>query len=344
MILKYLILKIKKIRLWYQTVIKEHNNVKLGLTHKIRAIFYGFSSDFYKMYNLEKNNPKFYISEYKRLLSRNINSKYMLLFDNKIIFEKIFSNFVNVPRNVIIILDDLYDYNGNIITKDKLSDVLKNEKYILKPASDTGGGAGLKLLSIKDNHIQFDGSCLNFDKLYDELLKFNGCIICDFINQNEYSKKINPDSVNTIRIITLKDPYTNKFIIPCAVHRFGSKKSGFVDNVSSGGYVSLIDISTGVLDKTAYGFDPKFVDYHPDTKALIKGVKIPNWDNIKCKILATANNFPYIPFIAWDIVVTDEGFSVIEINASTSLELFQVFGSIKDTELGNFYKYYGFLK
>lgn len=342
-ILKGSIKKINNLRLWYRLVIKEHNNYKLSFYHKLRAIKYGFSSDFYHMYHLEKNNPKDYISEYKRVLSRNINDKYKIVFDNKLIFEKIFNNYVEIPKNIITILDKLYDENGNQITEKNLESILKEEKYIIKPASDSGGGIGVSLISKIDTEYNFNGKKLSSSKLYSELLKYNGYVINDYVKQHDYSRKINPASVNTIRVITIRNPKTGELVIPCAVHRFGSKKSGVVDNVSSGGYVSLIDVQTGTIGKTACGIDVKFEDIHPDTNEKICGTEIPNWSLITSKLLEVSNKFPYIPFIAWDIVVTKESFCVIEINASSSLELFQVFGSLKDTELGEFYKFYGYL-
>lgn len=342
-ILKGIIKKGKHLRLWYRLVIKEHNNYKLSFYHKIRAIKYGFSSDFYHMYHLEKNDPKAYISEYKRVLSRDINDKYKVVFDNKLIFEQIFKNYVVIPKNIITILDKLYDENGKQVKEKDLKSILIDEKYIIKPLSDSGGGIGVGLIKKLDDGYQFNKKNFSSEELYKELLKYNGYVINDYVKQHDYSKKINPVSVNTIRIITIKNPQTGKITIPCAVHRFGSKKSGVVDNVSSGGYVSLIDVETGIIGKTACGIDVKFEDIHPDTNEKINGTKIPNWEKITKSLLEISEKFPYIPFIAWDIVVTMEGFSVIEINASSSLELFQVFGSIKDTELGEFYKFYGYL-
>lgn len=342
---KKMYIRIKNIRLWCQTVIKGHRNYKLSFYHKARAIKYGFSSEFYHMYNLEKNNPNDYVSEYKRLLSRQINKKYLVLMDNKIIFEKTFGVYVTIPKNIIIILDRMYDNDGNIISKKDFKTIITDDKYIIKPASDSGGGSGVSLINkINNNKYLFDNKELNINELYDLLLQKKGFVINEFVKQHEYSSKINPESVNTIRILTIKDPISGEFSIPCAVHRFGSKKSGIVDNVSSGGYVSEINVDSGIIGRTAYGIDVHFTDIHPDTSEKINGVKIPHWNLIKEKTLDTAKRFPYIPFIAWDIVVTNEGFSVIEINASTSLELFQVFGTIKNTKLGEFYKYYGYLK
>jgi len=227
-----------------------------------------------------------------------------------------------------------------------LNNILKEEKYIIKPVANTGGGMGVSLIKkINPNSYIFNNKEFNSKELHRELLKYNNYIITEFIEQHKYSKKINPNSVNTIRIITIKDPKTGKFIIPCAVHRFGSKKSGIVDNASSGGYVTNIDVKKGILlDTVIYDNNTKLYAEHPDTGIKIKGTKIPHWDKITNSLLNIVKEFPYVPFIAWDVVVTEAGFSIIEGNASSSLDLFQVFGSIKDTELGEFYRYYGYMK
>jgi len=103
-IIKSFYIKIKNFRVWHHFVIEKHNSYKLPLYHKLRAIKYGFSSDFYHMYNLEQNNPKDYISDYTRILSRDINEKYKSILDNKLIFEKVFGQYLTIPKNIIIIL------------------------------------------------------------------------------------------------------------------------------------------------------------------------------------------------------------------------------------------------
>ena len=55
--------------IWYREVLKRHNHTRIGPLKKLRAIKYGYSSDFYRLYNLDKNSPDDYISEYKRILS-----------------------------------------------------------------------------------------------------------------------------------------------------------------------------------------------------------------------------------------------------------------------------------
>lgn len=342
--IKSMLKHLNHFRIWFHTVILEHHNTKLSLYHKLRAIRYGFSSDFYYMFNLKENNPRDYISDYKRMISREINSKYLMVFDNKLIFEKIFSQYVNVPKTIIVIDDELYFNDGNKI--EDINEVLTENKYIIKPISDTGGGTGVSLIEKEGNDtFLFQNKKVTSKELYDELKKdYKGYMITEYVNQHQYSERINPSSVNTIRIITLRDPSTNEYIIPCAVHRFGNKKSHVVDNASSGGYITKIDIEKGILLETKTFLDTKSLEIHPDSKVKIYGTIIPHFDEIKKKLLNTANKFPYIPFIAWDVVVTEEGFCVIEINASSGLGIFQIFGSIKDTKLGEFYKKYGLYK
>ena len=346
-LLRTIIKKLKHCKIWLHTVFLEHHNKKLSFYHKLRAIRYGFANDYYYMYHLEKNNPKEYISEYSRMISRDIiNGKYKSVFDNKLIFEKVFGKDLSIPKTVMIIDKEIYDYDGNIISYNDIDKLLIDNKYIIKPCCDTGGGTGIKLLEKRSNNLfVLSEKEMTSKELYNEFqTKYKGYILVEFIKQHPYSEKINPTSVNTIRIVTLKDPKTKEIIIPFAVHRFGSKKSNVVDNASSGVYVTNIDVESGTLLETKSYLDTTTLDKHPDSNVLIKGTVIPHFDTIKKDILNIAKKYPYLPFIAWDIVVTEESFSVIEINASTGLGLFQIFGPINNSKLAELYREYKIIK
>ena len=107
---------------------------------------------------------------------------------------------------------------------------------------------------------------------------------------------------------------------------------------------SSIDIKSGTLSSARSYRNNDNVKNHPDTNSQIEGVVIPKWNEIKGKIIDIANKFPYINFIAWDVAVTDDGFSVIEGNASTGLPIFQMFKPLRDEKLGEFYKKMGIIK
>jgi len=53
------------------------------------------------------------------------------------------------------------------------------------------------------------------------------------IRQHLYASSIHPHCVNTIRVLTLKDPDTGQHFVAGAAHRFGTQRTGCVDNFSA---------------------------------------------------------------------------------------------------------------
>ena len=49
-------------------------------------------------------------------------------------------------------------------------------------------------------------------------------------------------------------------------------------------------------------------------------------------------------FIAWDILVTEEGFCVIEANTSSGVNIIQLWGGQRQGELGEFFRHYNVIK
>ena len=82
-------------------------------------------------------------------------------------------------------------------------------------------------------------------------------------------------------------------------------------------------------------------EFHPDSGAPIKGAVIPGWEAIKEEMLALARTFPFMNFIAWDILLTDEGICIIEANTSSGVNIIQLWGPQRNGELGDFYRAHG---
>ena len=49
-------------------------------------------------------------------------------------------------------------------------------------------------------------------------------------------------------------------------------------------------------------------------------------------------------FIAWDILMTEEGHCIIEANTSSGVNIIQLWGGQRNKELGEFYRYHGVIK
>jgi hypothetical protein len=342
---------------FFYRIITDKGMYKVSFFHKIKMNLFGFVGDRWVLYNFDKNPISEYISEFDFYKSKDINQQYRLIMDDKILFTKLFMQHFEVPTIYGWIKDgEIHSINEQTVKNSDLLNFLKmNRSLIIKPVVG-GNGKDVHVINHqgissenhsrnKRFHLFLDRKEICEDQLESILLKFNNFIITEFIDQHDYAKSLFYKTVNTVRIITIREPKTGKIIIPVAVQRIGREATYPVDNFDRGGLSVEINLDNGVLGRAASRLDvtnsgPTFMEKHPDSKAQISGVKIPYWSELKRKLLETANYFPFLQFIAWDIVITDTGFTVIEINNSSGMKLFQVFGGLKNTPLGDFYRHH----
>ncbi|WP_122090205.1 sugar-transfer associated ATP-grasp domain-containing protein [Halalkalicoccus subterraneus] len=147
-------------------------------------------------------------------------------------------------------------------------------------------------------------------------------LVTEHVAQAAYVAAIYPGSVNTMRVLTMYDAVAGEAFVPIATHRFGTRRSGALDNFSRGGLSVGVDRESGSLGSGVQYLPPappETFSSHPDTGAAIEGVEVPGWEAIESALVEIAERLSYIPYIGWDIVVTGEGeFSIIEANNNTS--------------------------
>lgn len=138
-------------------------------------------------------------------------------------------------------------------------------------------------------------------------------VIEEVIEQDESIGKLNPMTVNGVRIPTFRVNGKVTIFYPWM-------KIGATDNVTAcftdgSGFGSAIDAGTGVL--CTDGMNEKceiFVD-HPYSGIKIKGFQIPKWDELCTLATTLAESLPEnINYIAWDFVLTPRGWCVMEGN------------------------------
>lgn len=167
-------------------------------------------------------------------------------------------------------------------------------------------------------------------------------LLTPFIQQASYAVRIAPFSGNTIRVLTLRDE-AGPFIAR-AVHRFGTLQTAPTDNWSQGSLCAQVDLETGVLSRavkhprrTSGVLD--WVSRHPDTEAPIEGTVVPRWSQVQAELLRTLENLPEFLYVGWDVMVTEEGFWVLEGNVNTEFNALQVHGPLlADDRVKAFYK------
>jgi len=131
------------------------------------------------------------------------------------------------------------------------------------------------------------------------------------IEQHPKMAALNPSSINTLRMCTVMVEGTPKLVY--AMLRIGTDGS-FVDNATSGGIYTWVD-PDGVLrypctsDKTCL-----YYDTHPVTGVEFKGFAIPRYDECVDFVLRMAASAPRMGYVGWDVAITPEGPTFVEVN------------------------------
>jgi len=222
--------------------------------------------------------------------------------------------------------------------------IKKENRVVLKPIIG-GGGDGVAVLSISGDKFYVDGKILDDPETY-----LRGCkrsFLSTFVVQHPYASALYPKSVNTLRIVTMRDPDTRQVFVSHALQRIGNDKSAPVDNFSRGGLVVNIDHSTGELLRAANCHNAKgvveFIHTHPDTGAAIVGQRVPNWKEVLRVARQAHSSFPQAELIAWDFVLNEDAEPVmIEANASTGVIIIQVHEPmLADPRVRRFFEFHG---
>lgn len=308
----------------------------------------GFLKESSVIYNLKENQPQLYLNDINRYTKASlINLGYTHILDNKLIFEAFFNDYCNVIKS------SAFFYKGVFIPgrincfvptlKDLVTQLKAGSEFLLKPVSG-GGGFNIYFLKFHNNIFYVNDSRKTEQELVDWLNSLSEYILSEKFIQKGFSHDIYPDTLNTIRVLSMYNMQKNKAFITFALHRFGTSKSKNVDNWSNGGVCAEIDIKNGRLSEAvSYPYSGKLIWHskHPDTNIQIKDTVVPRWEEIKDVVIKLASKVPYLPYIGWDIVLSGEEIFVLEANSNTDVNLLQVHRPLlSDPDVVDFYKHH----
>ena len=192
--------------------------------------------------------------------------------------------------------------------------------FVKTPCSFGGQGIG-EILLTADTDIE---------ALYDNLIKAGQTLVEEKIEQHEKMKALHPESINTLRVVTLSK--NGKVHCLYRLLRMGQDGS-VIDNVTSGGIYAPIN-ENGVISHPAFCDKTGEVLYiHPTTKHFIVGFEIPYFKEameLIEKIAATEKNMGYI---GWDVAITPTGPVIVEGNNVPTYEIMQNYAH-RDDDVG----------
>lgn len=332
---------------YYRCITKSSNyEYKVPVEKRFKLMKNGFVTNRWITYNLSVNNINDYISDVENSRAGSLSGPYGVIMDNKLIFAEIFKKYVPVPKTFAWINEGkFYGIEASVTNfKDIISLLNLKGTLVIKPVVG-GQGRDVKILRrLIDGRIVINEEAVGKDDLKTLFLEQNDCIITQFIKQHVYSSDIFSATTNTIRIVTVIDPKTNLATVPYAVHRFGTKKTLPVDNVSRGGLAAIINVETGAMNTARPYNRTDGYTHHPDTNELIKGITVPHWNVVIHEIRSAAQRMPYLRLIGWDVVITNDGFYVIEVNRIPGFGILQLDGGIRNSDFACILSDYGVFK
>jgi hypothetical protein len=309
---------------------------------RFKAWRHGFSSRTWKLYGLPENDPDRYFNDIgTRQGTYRINGFYNPVIDNKLLFSRL-ATLHGIPQPSVIsfIVDGrMYEEGGTSQAKlpETLSRTLNQFPHQVFRPTWAGGGKGIFILEQTPDYLTLNGTKTTLEETASLLSGLDRYVATEHAIQAGYASTIFPDSANTLRILTLWDYEADTPFIAAVAHRFGTSRSKPTDNWHGGlgGVCASVDTSSCTLGRaasTTENTELVWSSSHPDTGKPIEGVVIPHLSKCLSGIIDAAGSFPFCPLIGWDVLMTEDGFSVIEPNPTPSFRVWQVHEPLLDSE------------
>jgi hypothetical protein len=307
----------------------------LPLLGSLRMLSLGFLPHRQWTYGLgqwpSQGRVKQYLTDWQRekmFFTSGARMSYRIVLDDKVRFTELVSGFAVTPKLLAVVQSGrVFPTSADVPTPDAdglVAAARVHEGLVLKPR-DCSLGIGILFLVPASGQLFLNREPVQPADLRERIRSLNSYIATTRVRQAPYAARLFSKTTNTIRVLTMIDPVNGEAFPAYAVHRIGTEASYPVDNCDSGGIYCLIDLETGRLSHPiAKG--GKRLDRHPDTGMQIEGVAVPGWSELLESIVHLAQKLDFIDYAGWDVVVTDDGFTVLEGNYNPGLH--QMFGPI----------------
>lgn len=285
--------------------------------------------DFYFDFDSKKHQEK---SEYMTLRKKliyldHLNEKSMqYLFDDKFETYKMLKPYY--LRDVIKINGpDDYDLFRQFVSKHK--------SFVVKPCA-LSFAIGVYRVDITDTS--------DIDRIFNEMVengrkyqedywgKSKSVVVEELIPQHEELSKLHKESVNGIRVTTVRVGETVYIYHPWI--KIGVSGE-FIASAAQGGLDVGIDPENGLLCTQGYNENGESFDYHPTTGVHFIGYQIPQWNSLLKMAKEVAQKLPKnVNYIGWDFALTNNGWCIMEGNFRGDFmwQMFNQKGLLKEFE------------
>lgn len=247
------------------------------------------------------------------ILYRLNTFKFGLPYADKGFYDTLFPDF-NRPRTILKNVNGCYFDGNHPITKENAIDICNNlNSAVIKPSLEGHWGIGVELFHSENGFIpELNMSLQNLFLQYKK-----NFIIQEKFEQHPDMARLNPTSVNTLRVLSYRS--NNEIKILYAVVRIG-RKGKVVDNETAGGIKADIDLQTGRIKGVAFGNPQEKTMPQTDSGVVLDNYLIPSFPSVLEFVKGLHERLPYFNLIGWDISVDKNGNpAMIEWNRAAEL-------------------------
>lgn len=301
---------------------------------KIWAQRRGFLSDKIAFYGLTEDNYKYYLSDFDYWKLHPINGYFSKWIDDKLTTKMILQPFNDyLPEyyylfslgEIIKLSECPHHYENNI---DSVLNLLQGKTELAAKPFGGSSGEGFYYLAYNNGTFSINRNVVDQETVIELLNQWGksseqNYLITEYLKPHKDLSKIYAHTSNTLRVTVIRDKLSPPRLLSALI-RFGTNQTGVVDNALAGGVFSKVDLITGEFSNGRIVTDgvlqncPK----HPNTQEDIKGI-IPFWDLICIKILEICEYLYPLKMLGIDIIVTEAGLKIIEINSHPNIEFIQ---------------------
>lgn len=311
------------------------------------ALERGFYPGRIELYGLTEENYKNFVPDYQYFMLHPMNNHFLKWLDKTTLKYVLNSNGCEdtMPEYYAYVENDLCGARFTYLM-DCPHDIPKNEDFLwnllqqkkvlaMKPNSGTSGGLGFIKLEQRADGLYENNKPIDLERFEEIRDTMRNYIITEYAHQHKELAAVWPDSECTLRVIMCKVPAENRYAPTtwaCAVSyaRFGTSVNGGASNLSSGGVGVGFDFETGKYNDFCirykrYTPDGKWMlDKHPDTNVEWKTTGLPNWELVRNKIDALCQHISSLDYLGLDIIITENGMKLCEINSHPAIDYEQV--------------------
>lgn len=344
-------LHIKRAKYMAHLLAKSSRISDIPLEKRVWALKNGFIPDRLLVYSLTDENKDHFLSDVDYQRMHPLNNHFAFWINDKLTLKYILNTPLRLSNGrTINVMPEYYLYIENdgrySYLMDSPSQISQGENYIinllnqkkdlaLKP-NNGAGGKGFFHFAFHNNIFEVNNTPATLEEIKKIISDLKGYIVTEYIKQHEALNKIWSNSTCTLRIIVCRDQ-ENKFEksvddlhIIASYARFGTSKSGGTSNLSSAGVGVPFNFETGELNgllyryKTEYPNEEIILDRHPDTKINLNGFVLPNYELVKETVYSICQFLSSLDYFGFDIIITEEGLKICEINSLPSLDYEQI--------------------